>query len=173
MAEHRGDDYHTATGQPTFPWLRMTNRPHPPDIDIYVWTAPGKPPEQDRTIIIDGAAYTIRRVVLNLHRSEPPRWHRASLDACYTAIGFKHVEITPPPGLETIPYQADQRLMEEWAAFRSDGRGGRHSKFDNDVRREYVLRARELKNGRTWQQVSARLGIPASTLYDWHQKEPK
>lgn len=71
-----------------------------------------------------------------------------------------------------------ERLIAGWrAAFAPPGpvklHGGKRSKWSDEERHDLVMRARGLKEGRTWEQVGSLLGIPGSTLYDWHTKDQK
>jgi hypothetical protein len=48
--------------------------------------------------------------------------------------------------------------------------GGKSSKYSPEVRAEKAKLAAELKaDGLKWEQIEGRIGIPKSTLHDWHK----
>lgn len=114
--------YHIAGGFTPFHSITYADRPHPPDLRVSVWTVPGKPPQRARLMTIDDQPHTLRRVILSLRDPVPRRGTVASLDACFTKFGLKHVELQPR-ALEYVPFDIARRLMEEWRRFMAAPRG--------------------------------------------------
>lgn len=62
-------------------------------------------------------------------------------------------------------------VLRGWRLIEFVSRGGRHSKYTDDIKHDLLTRARQLKPGRTWDQVGAMVGPSGPTLWRWDKED--